>query len=197
MICGIHQPNFFPFVPIMEKIRQSDIFVILVNCQYEKSNYQNRFYINSTHQYYTMPVNKGRLADTIENKTYIDPVHNWNKIKMALIRRYQKLEGKLGLFDSCFTDNSLFRTNIRIISKMCELLNIDVDKIQLDYKTELRGTARLVDICQYYGCDEYIVGKSGINYGEFADFEKAKIKTRLFDYSKVPMVSFMEYYYGI
>jgi len=43
MKISIYQPNFFIFSGVIEKLAASDIFVIMGQCQYEKSNYQNRF----------------------------------------------------------------------------------------------------------------------------------------------------------
>ncbi len=56
MIISIHQPNFMPWNPFFEKIQQSDMFVCLTQCQFEKNGYQNRFNFND--KWYTMSVKK-------------------------------------------------------------------------------------------------------------------------------------------
>ena len=70
MKISIHQPNFVPWYPFFQKIKEADIFIILSNCQFEKNNYQNRF--NIIDQWYTMRTKKG--LDLIKNKVYVDPL---------------------------------------------------------------------------------------------------------------------------
>ena len=46
MRVSIHQPNFVPWYPFFQKIKEVDVFVILKECQFEKNGYQNRFNFN-------------------------------------------------------------------------------------------------------------------------------------------------------
>ena len=69
MRVSIHQPNFVPWYPFFQKIKEVDIFVILKECQFEKNGYQNRFNFND--KWYTMSVKKG--LEPIRDKVYIDP----------------------------------------------------------------------------------------------------------------------------
>ena len=109
MKIAIHQPNFIPWYPFFQKVKEADIFIILTHCQFEKNNYQNRFNVNN--QWYTMRVKKG--MDNIINKTYVNPIYDWNKIKKG----FPKLDKITSNFDECITDN-LATTNINIIKKL-------------------------------------------------------------------------------
>ena len=80
MRVSIHQPNFVPWYPFFQKIKEVDIFVILKECQFEKNGYQNRFNFND--KWYTMSVKKG--LEPIRDKVYIDPKNSWDKIKNSL-----------------------------------------------------------------------------------------------------------------
>jgi hypothetical protein len=170
MIISIHQPNFLPWVQFFEKIEKSDIFIILKNCQFEKNNYQNRFLFNNIWQ--TMSVNKGN--DFIFNKKYTQPEHDWTKIKKRLF----KYEKQLSKFDNCISIN-LAETNICIIKKVCDILNIKT-KIVFDYETELTKSERLVDLCKTYGASTYLSGPSGKKYLNIETFNEAKIKVDFF-----------------
>jgi len=154
MIVSIHQPNFMPWYPFFQKIEQSDIFVIMCNCQFEKNNFQNRFNMNN--KWNTMSVNKG--LEPIVDKKYLSPEKDWNKIK-ANLSEYSDI---LKNFDECINE-SLTETNVSIIRKVCKMLGITTE-IVLDYPTELRRTERLVDICKHYGATEYLSGPSGKKY---------------------------------
>ena len=57
MRLAIHQPNFMPWYPFFEKIKNCDKFIMLTHCQFEKNGYQNRFNLND--KWYTMSVKKG------------------------------------------------------------------------------------------------------------------------------------------
>lgn len=160
MILSIHQPNFFPWYPYFEKIANSDIFVIMVNCQYEKNNYQNRFKMNE--KWYTMSVLKGN--DSINEKRYMTPLEDWRQIKSKL-----PLFGSiLSRFDNCITEN-LAITNVKLILALCDIMKIKT-KIYLDYPTTLTGTDRLIDICKTHGATKYLSGESGSKYLELDKF---------------------------
>lgn len=156
MVISIHQPNFIPWYPFFQKIQQSDIFVVLENCQFEKNNFQNRFNIGDT--WYTMSVNKGLVP--IVDKRYVNTIKDWNKIKVNL-SPYKHI---LNEFDKCITNN-LSETNYNLIVKICQMLNIKT-KIVKDYPTELKSTERLIDICKHYGGTSYLSGLGAKKYLE-------------------------------
>ena len=167
MRIAIHQPNFLPWWPFFQKIKEVDRFVILKECQFEKNNYQNRFNLND--KWHTMSVNKG--LEPIKNKFYLNPEKDWNKIKVNL----EEYTGILDFFDDCISEN-LFETNACIIREICSILNIDTE-IVFDYSTELKSTDRLVDLCKYYGATEYLSGSGGAKeYLDLSIFEDINIE---------------------
>jgi len=183
MKISIHQPNFFIFSGVIEKLAASDIFVIMGQCQYEKSNYQNRFLLKD--KWYTLSVNN--KIEKIINKNYINVWKDWNKIKTKLPEYRKYLE----LFDSCINYNLLF-CNTDIIYKICNLLNIKT-KIVSDYPTELKKTERLIDICKHYNATKYLSGPSGKNYLDFSLFEKENIEVEIQDQTNISKISVLEY----
>ena len=160
MIVSIHQPNFIPWYPFFQKIEESDVFVLLGHCQFEKNNFQNRFNLND--KWHTMSVNKG--LEPITDKKYLNPEKDWNKIK-ANLKQYCHILDEL---DECISDN-LFETNVSIIRKLCSILDIKTE-IVLDYPTDLKSTERLVDICKHYGATKYLSGPSGKKYLDLSAF---------------------------
>jgi hypothetical protein len=166
MIVTIHQPNFMPWYPFFQKIEQSDIFVILTNCQYEKNGFQNRFFLNN--QWNTLSVYKG--LENINLKRYVDSKRDWNRIKKSLYKYNELLEP----IDYMISDN-LMQTNIDIINYFIKKLNIKT-KIVFDYPTELKSTDRLVDLCENYGATTYLAGIGGKDYLDHSLFEKKGIQ---------------------
>lgn len=184
MIVTIHQPNFFPWYPFFQKMEQSDVFVILQNCQFEKNGFQNRF--NKDNKWHTMSTKSGLVS--ITEKEYINHKKDWDKIKTNL-KEYKFLE----LFDDCFS-NSLSNTNVNIIKKIAEILEIK-SKIELDFPTESTGTDRLVEICKKNNAKTYISGISGKKYLEQEKFHLAGINLEFQDESsfiKKPIVEILK-----
>ena len=166
MTISIHQPNFFPYYPFFQKMQQSDVFVIMSHCQFEKGGYQNRFNIGE--DWFTMSTGHG--LEAINLKEYITPILDFNDIKKAL-PKYSQI---LNQFDFCAHDN-LFMMNACVITKLAQNLGIRT-KIVHDYPTVLTGTARLVHLCQNYGASKYLSGISGKKYLDISLFEKAGIE---------------------
>jgi hypothetical protein len=173
MIVSIHQPNFIPWIPFFEKIRESDVFVLLGNCQFEKNGFQNRFDINES--WITMPVNK--KTSSIRDKKYIDPEYNWNKIKKTLknIKFLDDLDKFIG--------DNLFETNSEIIKYICKKLSIEV-KLEEDFPTNKTGSERLLEICEHFGAKKYLSGPSGRKYLDEFIFKEKNIDVIYFDSSK-------------
>jgi len=185
MIVTIHQSNFFPYYPFFQKMAQSDLFVIMIHCQFEKNNYQNRFNIDN--KWMTMSVNKG--LEPINIKEYISPENDWMRIKKSL----PKYKEVLDQFDECISSDSLAEINVAIICKIRHLLGIKTELV-LDYPTSLKGTERLVDLCKKYEATEYISGISGRNYLNTKLFDDENIKITYQDEStmiKKPIIDIL------
>lgn len=173
MIISIHQPNFLPWAPFFKKISESDIFVLMGHCQFEKNNFQNRFHYRN--KWRTIAVNRG--MDLIVNKQYVDPKGDWESIKRGLPDKKKVLDNMDHLINT-----SLYLTNRNIIIYMMNILNIKT-QIVFDYPTSLTGTARLVELCKKYGAKTYLSGPSGANYMDLNLFSEANINVKYFSSS--------------
>ncbi len=167
-VIAIHQVNFFPYLGFFEKMAQSDIFVLMDRCQYEKNGYQNRFNIGD--KWYTMSTNSGMTP--ISDKKYLNPEKDWKKIKVSL-PEYIHI---LNLFDECITD-SLSLTNFNIILKIATLMDIYSKKTKIvrDPKTPLVKSQRLLEIVTIWNGNVYLSGTSGKNYLDLPIFQSAGI----------------------
>ena len=170
MIISIHQPNFLPWYQYFEKIKNSDIFIILGHCQFEKNNYQNRFYF--TDMWQTMSVNKGN--ELIINKKYTQPEYDWVKIKKRLFKYAKKLD----YFDNCINE-SLFYTNVNLIKKICNLLDVKT-QIIYDEPTNLNSSERLLQLCIKHKASVYLSGPSGKTYLDTNIFQQNNISVDFF-----------------
>jgi hypothetical protein len=173
-----------PWLPFFQKVEDADVFCILVNCQFEKNGYQNRFNIDD--KWYTLPVKSG--TTNIVDKLYVNPAGDWAKIKTKL-PQYEKV---LSHFDQ-FIDPRLGLMNSRIIVEVADILGT-ATKIVFDEPMEEKSTDRLVKICQMNGCDKYIAGSGGAAYLDYSKFEAAGIEVITQDLNrclKVPILDLL------
>ena len=166
MMIAIHQPNFFPWMPFFSKMGAVDRFVIMSHCQFEKNNYQNRFFYRDS--WHTMSVRKG--LDSIIEKKYVDPFGDWDRIK----RKLSDKSKILSRFDSCISEN-LADTNTKLIVSIADCLRIQTEIVN-DDPTDLKSNERLIWICKRFGADKYLAGSGGKNYMEVQKFEEAGIE---------------------
>ena len=178
MILTAHQPNFMPWYPFFQKIEQADVFVHLLNVQYEKNGYQNRFHYND--KWHTMAVTKGKLKDLIEEKFYVNPTRDWEFIK------YEFPYLPLDEFNWCIDTmtNKVGLTNVRIINKIIEMLNIKTT-VYPSFVTDKKKSERLVELCEHYGCDTYLSGIGAKVYLDEKVFNDKGIKVIYQDETKM------------
>lgn len=70
---AIHQANFIPNFPFFYKMAMADKFIILGEVQFEKNNYQNRYYLNTKDKWVTKSVNN--KTELISDKKYNDGIN--------------------------------------------------------------------------------------------------------------------------
>jgi len=159
MICAIHQPNLFPWYPFFQKMESCDVFVILLHCQFEKNNYQNRFKLQGRfREWNTLAV--GKKIEKICEKKYLDPVNDFNRI----INNLPEHEAALKTFRHIVEESdSLCSVNTEIIIQIAEWLKIQTH-IAYDYPTPATGTQRLVEMCKTQNCNTYLSGIGGKKY---------------------------------
>ena len=186
MTISIHQPNFFPWYPYFYKIINSDIFVVLENCQFEKNSYTNRFIYNKI--WNTMSVTN--KTDLIVNKKYQAFKFDWEKIK----RRFKHCKINLSEYDDLINE-SLSDTNTNIIKSICAKLDIRT-KIVSDFKTKKRGTDRILEICNYFEADSYLTNKVRTNnYIQKSKFNDVNLKyIECSSEYKIPIIEYLKKY---
>lgn len=190
MIIGIHQPNYLPYLGFFDKIRRSDIFVILDDAQFSKGDFHNRNRIKTANgsKWVTIPV--------IESFKPINETHinfdlkfgksSWNEYHLNLIQEnykkalfFNKLFPRFKEFYSLRIDN-LAINNIQLILLFCELFRINTP-IHFSSTLNLKSCSsqRLIDICKYFDADTYLSGQDGPNYMNLNLFNKSQIQVKV------------------
>lgn len=162
MILCAHQPNLFPHEGLIEKIRASDVCVILNHVQFPKGKYVNRF--SHQGQWFTLAVTKGLVP--IIDKHYVNPNRDWAVI-------HDKLRGWELPPIPWSTHVPLH--NIQVWRWLMERLDITTP-LTGDAPSPLTATSRLVDLCLTHGADTYLAGPSGKNYLDERLFQEAGVR---------------------
>ncbi len=193
MIIAIHQPNYLPYLGFFDKMKQSDIFIIYDDAQFNKEDFQHRNRIRIYHgwNYLTVPVEKKRtpIKDIkIRNELRIKGI-TWQESHFKEIRNnykdtpyYTPYEDHL---EAIYTDeyDKLIDLNMDIINYLKEVFNIKT-KIALASEFGFASTAteRLADITEALGGDIYLSGPAGRNYLDVSFFESRGIAVEFQDF---------------
>jgi len=177
---GIHQPNYIPSKAFFDKMKMCDYFVLLDDVQYEKNGFTNRNRIVEG-EWLTIPVH--RKYDTLIKDVEIDNTKDWKvHHKIRLLERYGQYSNWTKLLPFIIKAyahpwKNLIGINLAWIKKICEILEI---KTNTTFSTSfdnghLRGSDKILDICERLGATHYVSGPSGRKYLNTLDFDNAGI----------------------
>lgn len=189
MIISIHQPQYLPWIPYFSKIKDSDIFVILDDVQFQKNGLQNRNYILSKNGELrlTVPVFH-TLSDTINTVKISDPrilKKHWQTIEMNYKKSpfFEEIGTKLrSIYQNEYT--YLCELNIDLINCYLQFLNITTKTI-LASEIEKSGEKSdlIVSICKNLEATAYLTGNGGLEYLKLEDFEEENILVQKANYT--------------
>ncbi len=176
----IHQPQFLPWLGYLDKIDQSDCFVILDNVQFKKNEWQNRNRIRTAQgwQWVTVPVlhSFGQLIREVRINQSVD----W---KSQHLRAFQIHYGKLPYFHRYFPQlwhvynrrwEKLTDLTVAVLHWLLETFEIDTP-IRMASEMNLRedSTERLIDVCKGVGATTYLAGAGATGYMDLEKFENS------------------------
>ena len=173
----IHQPQFLPWLGYLDKIDQSDLFVVLDRVQFKKNEWQNRNRIRTSqgHQWLTVPVlhKFGQRIDEVR----IDESADWRTRHLRAVSmhygrahfRDAYLEGLRELYRGAA--GQLMSVSLATIRWLLDSFGIKTP-MRLSSEMSLREepTERLIDICRAVGATEYLAGAGATAYLDVATF---------------------------
>ena len=180
MIVSIHQPHYWPWLGLLDKIAKSDIFVILDDVVINKRSNQRRnlFFCNGKKKYLT-------LAAKYSDSSLINQVLLENQSQhlsdLKLLKQwYSKSKYFNEIIDFINTQNifkksylNISELNIDTIKVLCRLFDIKAEiKIasQIDYKG-YKSDLNL-SICEKVNATTYLSGQGAKGYMVKNDYEK-------------------------
>ncbi|MBN2070241.1 MAG: WbqC family protein [Candidatus Krumholzibacteriota bacterium] len=180
MIVSIHQPSYWPWLGLLDKISRSDRFIVLDNVEANKSAYQYRniFYCNGKEKFITLPVDY-RMGTRINELAFKND--DWAKDHLARFRNYYL---KTPFFREIFPlVETLYSAGY---DRPVDLIFATMDfsfKI-LEIETEILFSSALdgkgskaeivLDLLRKSGATIYLSGKGALDY--FTDHDTSEFK---------------------
>jgi len=180
-----HQPQFMPYLGILNKISRADIFVIVDHVQYVKKYFYNRTYIkvNDDRQLLTIPVlTKGQYCDPI-NKIKISYAVPWIKKHLKTIslayRKARYFNDYFNKIEAIYQKQHICLSDFTSELLIWFLRQFDlVEDIRFSSDMQLQGakTSLLVELTRAVGGDTYISGEGARDYFDDELFARSGYK---------------------
>lgn len=170
MIIAGHQPEYLPYIGLICKAMEADVFVLVDHVQYGKKQFQNRNRIRTRNgsdgwSWLTVPViTHGRFDQKIKD-VEINNSSDWKKKHIKSIECSYGgtpfFEDYFPFFEEVYSKEwvKLADLNEAIIRVIFKILNVDVKIIKSsDYDINGEKTEMLIDMCKKIGADGYLSG---------------------------------------
>jgi len=177
LIVSIHQPEHFPYLGFFQKMKASDLFIILDDVKFKKNNFQNRNKFlnkNGMEEWFTIPVEKRANSKLIKDvKTSED--FGWKKKLKKQLQMNFNLDSDL--LDFIYDGNSLVSMNHKSIAHCRTKLNIKTDVVlSSDLNVSGSKTELLVNLCKEVRATTYLSGRGGLDYLDKDLFKNIKLE---------------------
>ncbi len=169
-VVSIHQPSYWPWLGLLDKIAKTNTFILLDDAQVVKgtNQYRNIFYYNGEAKYITIPLNL-KLGMNFNELTFRND--EWKKDHLNKLLNYYL---KSPFFEETFIDLRVFygqefeRPIDLLRETMIFCFNKLGIKVDLFLSSELnvdgKKGERVLNLCKKVGANIYLAGKGSYNY---------------------------------
>ncbi len=183
MSITIHQPEHAPYRGLLEKIRKSDLFVVLDNVQFSKNGFQNRNKVRSG--WITVPVKKHPLETRIMDIEIGEiPGHSWRELYLKKLwdysnephfkEYYYHIERIINGNTTNLADLNMYIMDFLLASFKIHTRVVRASSFNIPEGKD--GSEKVLNICKYFGEDTYLAGEGGKDYMRLDEFEKGGVK---------------------
>lgn len=170
MIACIHQPSYWPWLGLLDKIAKSDTFILLDEAQVSKGTYQYRniFWCNGKAKFVTLPVTFN-LGMSFNEMNFSNDL--WKDDHLAKFRNYYL---KAPYFGEVFEPVSrLYQLNFKKpIDLLIEIMSFSFDILGINVKL-LRSSSfglngkkgeMVLNLCKQVSARQYLAGRGSYEY---------------------------------
>ena len=181
IVVAAHQPHYFPWIGLVHKIAQSDVFICLDDVQFEKRGFQNRtrYSTDSGLKFLTIPVfQKGLYADAREIRDMrISERPAMIKHWRALQHRYAKSPGWRLVADRLETiltaeHNRMIDLCLQTTELTLDMFGVRNVRFEMSSRYALSSTKadRIVELTERSGGTTYLSGSGARDYLKHQQF---------------------------
>jgi len=189
----IHQSQFLPWLPFINKIARSDVFVMLDHVQYQKNGMQNRNMIKTPKgaAWITVPV-KAHLGDPINKVEVFNPTAAYRNILTTLELNYKKSKYFRETFAWLQRVLSKGISNLHDLNAalLSDILIQTKCKTQIIYSSQLNLTRTkddlVIEIIKQIGQKQYLSGEGALSYMDLNKFKAEGIEVYLSQFNYTP-----------
>jgi hypothetical protein len=198
---SMHQPNFLPYTGFFDKVRRSDLFIIVDHCAFSKGrdnwHHRNRIRTNNNGgwDYITVPVSEHWNWRPFQETMISDTFGFMRRKQLKTISQHYQ---KAPLFDDLFgefgelysrDEGNLAEFNINLIKWFFEKFRIKTKVLrstELDFNRELMKTDMIIELMKAVGGTHFLSGDGAREYIDPADFERAGITLEFQNFKPKP-----------
>ena len=190
MIVSIHQPQYMPWLPYLDKVDTSDYFVYLDNVQYQKNGVQNRNKIKTAQgpQWLTVPVSRSGLDTKINNVEINGDSYKRNHIK-SIKQNYACApfySSYIEEIEKIILQNhvTLADLNIALSEWLFEQFQISTTRLKAS-ELDINGSKGdlVLNICEKLNASVYISGQGAKDYQNEQNFIEKNISIKYQKYN--------------
>jgi len=187
MIVSIHQPSYFPWLGLLDKINKSDLFVILNDVQLTDRAYQHRnlFIKNFTHSHLlTIPIEKKGYRQKPLNTIMIAD-SKWQKKHLHYLQHNYKhhpyFDEIFPLLEPFFQKKYRFVydaliDSMQIVFEIFDIKTPFIASSSLPHDRTLCKEAQIIDIVKLAKGDIYLSRRGAQDYQKEENFKKNSIE---------------------
>ena len=191
-VVAIHQPQYLPWIPYIDKINSCDIFVYLDNVQFQKNGVQNRNQIKTPQgaSWLTVPVH-ANLTETIATTKICD--RQWQKKHLKTLQQNYARARFAELLSQEFQPllerpwEYLADLNIAVTEWLLKFFDVNCTRVRAS-QLEVTGSKDdlILNICQAVGATAYLSGQGAKSYQNKAKFSDLGIVLMYQDFQNQP-----------
>ncbi|MDG6347846.1 WbqC family protein [Luteimonas sp. 8-5] len=199
MKVAVMQPYFFPYIGYIQLMYAVDAFVIFDDVQYINRGWINRNRIRgeSGPIWLTMPVRKASRSLPINQRFYeLSGADCVRYVERCLSTSYAKADYKaesMRLISALLDhgESNVATANTRLLTGLARMLGIECEFMlssQIEKPGELKGQAKVLDICQRVGATHYVNLPGGKALYDASTFEEAGLSLSFLNTLVAPAV---------
>jgi WbqC-like protein family len=190
-VAVVLQPSYLPWLGYFAQLKQSDVFVIYDDVQFDKNGWRNRNRIKTAQgaQWLTVPVLTTGQQRPTNRDVAIDNKQAWRKKHLAALRqnyaRAPYFAQTMTTFEALYAQNwhRLLDLNVACFDAVNRLLGLQREiRFASELDVEGQGAERLVGICSKLDADRFFEGAAGRDYIDDTLFTDAGIAIEYQDY---------------